>query len=100
MFTVFFNGTGEYKIAILPEEQKVNPRYLIESVLRPLAKIYYPHGKGTPERRVTLHFDNTLVHNTNGVRENLASFEFSRMAHSPYSLDLASCDFFLFGEIK
>jgi hypothetical protein len=24
MFTIFFNGTGEYKIAILPEGQKVN----------------------------------------------------------------------------
>jgi hypothetical protein len=24
IFTLFFNGTGEYKIAILPEGQKVN----------------------------------------------------------------------------
>jgi hypothetical protein len=45
MFTVFFNGTGEYKIAILPEGQKANSAYFIESVLRPLAEFYYPQGR-------------------------------------------------------
>jgi hypothetical protein len=46
-FTVFLNGTGECKIAILPEGQKVNSAYFIESVLRPLAEIYYPQGRNT-----------------------------------------------------
>jgi hypothetical protein len=41
MFTVFFNGTGECKIAILPEGQKVNSAYFIESVLQPLAEIWH-----------------------------------------------------------
>jgi hypothetical protein len=74
MFTVFFNGTGEYKIAILPDGQKVNSAYLTESVLRPLVEICYPQGNGTRERRVLLHFDNAPVHSTEGMRENLASF--------------------------
>jgi hypothetical protein len=42
IFPLFFNGTGEYKIAILPEGQKVNGAYFIESVLRPLAEFCYP----------------------------------------------------------
>jgi hypothetical protein len=67
MFPVFFNGTGEYKIAILPEGQKVNGAYFIKSVLPPFGKICYPQGRGTRERRVTLHFDNAPVHNTEGV---------------------------------
>jgi hypothetical protein len=74
MFTVFFNGTGECKIAILPEGQKVNSAYFIESVLRPLAEICYPQGRVAGERRVMLHFDNAPVHNTERVRENLANF--------------------------
>jgi hypothetical protein len=74
MITVFFNGTGEYKIAILPEGQKVNSAYSIESVLRPLAEIYHPDSRGTRKRRVMLHFDNAPVHGTEAVRENLASF--------------------------
>jgi hypothetical protein len=73
-FTVFFNGTGEYNIAIPPDGQKVNSAYFIKSVLRPLAEICYPQGKGTRERRVMLHFDNASVQSTERVRENLASF--------------------------
>jgi histone-lysine N-methyltransferase SETMAR len=95
MFTVFFNGTGEYKIVIPPDRQKVNSAYFIESVLRPLAGICYPEGKGTREKRVMLHFDNGPVPNTEAVRENLASFGFRRMVHPPYSPDLAPCDFSL-----
>jgi hypothetical protein len=67
MFTVFFNGTGEYKFAILPEGQNVNSAYFIKSVLRPLADICYPQGRGIHEKRVMLQFDNAPVHNTNGV---------------------------------
>jgi hypothetical protein len=74
MFTVSFNGTGEYKIAILPEGQKVNSTYFIESVQRPLAEICHPQGRGTRERRVMLYVDNAPAHNTETVRENLASF--------------------------
>jgi hypothetical protein len=44
MFTVFFNGTGDYKIAILPEGQKVNTAYFMESGLRTVAEICYPEG--------------------------------------------------------
>jgi hypothetical protein len=47
-----------------------------------------------------LHFDTAPVHNTEGARENLASFGFRRMAHPPYSPDLELRDFFLFGAMK
>jgi hypothetical protein len=100
MFTVFLNGTGEYKSAILLEGQKVNSAYFIESVLRPLADICHPRGRDARERRVMLHFDNAPVHNTEGVQENLASFGCRRMEHLPYNQDLAPCDFFLFGAMK
>jgi hypothetical protein len=100
MFTVFFNGTGEYEIAILPEGQKVNSAHCIESVLRPLAEICYPQGRETRERRVMLHFDNAPGHSTEGVRENLGSFGFRRMAYLSYSPDLTSYDFFLFRAMK
>jgi histone-lysine N-methyltransferase SETMAR len=100
MLTVFFNGTRECKIAILPKGQKVNGAYFIESLLRPLAEICYGQGRGTRERRVKLHFDIGPVHNIEGVRENPASFGFGRMAHPPYSPDLAPCNFFLFGALK
>jgi hypothetical protein len=64
MFTVFFNGTGECKITILPEGQNVNSACFMESVLCPLADTCYPQGRGTRERRAMLQFDNAPVHNT------------------------------------
>jgi hypothetical protein len=42
MFTIFFNGTGEYKIAILLEREKMNSPYFIEYILRPLTEICHP----------------------------------------------------------
>jgi hypothetical protein len=100
MFTVFFNGTGEYKMAILTEGHPVNSAYFIESVLRSLVEIWYPQGKGARERRVMLHFDNAPVHNTEGVRENVANLEFRRMARPSYSSVLTSRDFFVFDAMK
>jgi hypothetical protein len=47
-----------------------------------------------------LHFDSAPVHNTEVVRENLASFGFRRMAHPPHSPDLGPYDLFLFGAMK
>jgi transposase len=46
-----------------------------------------------------LHFHNALVHHTEVVREDLASFGFSSMTYAPYSPDLTPCDFF-FGAMK
>jgi hypothetical protein len=71
MLTVFFNGTREYKIAILPEGQKMNSTSFIECiecVLRPLTEMRESQGRGTQETRVMLHFDNAPVHNTEGLK--------------------------------
>jgi hypothetical protein len=42
MFMIFFNGTGEYKTAVLSGGQKVNCVYFIEFELRHLTEICYP----------------------------------------------------------
>jgi hypothetical protein len=47
-----------------------------------------------------LHFDNGPVHNAEGVQEHLTGLGFTRLEHSPYSLDLAPYDFFPFGAMK
>jgi hypothetical protein len=42
---------------------------------------------------VMLHFDNALVHNTEGVQKSLANFGFRRMELPPDTRDLAPCHF-------
>jgi hypothetical protein len=54
MLTIFFNGTGEYKIAMLPAGQKMNNKYFMECVLGPLTEVCYPDGRKSQKRRVML----------------------------------------------
>lgn len=47
-----------------------------------------------------VHFDNSPIHNTQGIQEHLASVGFTKMEHPTYSPDPAPCDSFLFGAMK
>jgi hypothetical protein len=64
IFTILFNGTREYKIAILPEGQKMNNPNFRECVLHPVTDFCDPQGRGTYERRAVLHFDSASIRNT------------------------------------
>jgi histone-lysine N-methyltransferase SETMAR len=59
-----------------------------------------PDGRKIHEKKIILHFDNGPIHNADGVQEHLTGLGFKRLEHPPYSLDLAPCDFFLFGAMK
>jgi histone-lysine N-methyltransferase SETMAR len=100
MVTIFFNGTGECKTAILPQGHKMNGACFIGRVVQPLVEICSPDGRKIHERKIMLHFDNGLIHNAQGVQKHLTSLGFKKLEHPPDSLDLAPCDFFLFGSIK
>jgi hypothetical protein len=72
----------------------------MECVLRPLMEVCYPEGRKFHEKTVMVHFNNAPIHNTEEVQEHLTNLEFKRMKHQPYSPDLASGDFYLFGTMK
>jgi hypothetical protein len=100
MLTIFFDRTREYKIVILPAGQKVHRTYFMECVLGPLTEVCYSQGRKSHIRRVTLHFDNAPIHNTEEVQGHLTNLGFTRMEHPFDSPDLAPCDFFRFGTMK
>ncbi|KAG5313765.1 MOS1T transposase, partial [Pseudoatta argentina] len=54
----------------------------------------------TGRREIFLHHDNAPAHTSLLVREFLAKNNTLMMPQPPYSPDLASCDFFLFPELK
>jgi hypothetical protein len=97
---IFFNGTGDHTSVILPQGQQMNGTFFIKCVIRPLVGFCYPEGRKPHQKRVVVHFDNALIHNTEAVQECLADCGFKRMNHPAYSPDLAPCDFFLFGAMK
>jgi len=47
-----------------------------------------------------LHHDNAPSHTSFAVTEFLAQYNITTLPHSPYSRDLAPCDFFLFPKLK
>jgi len=52
-----------------------------------------------PDKWILYH-DSAPVHDALRVREFLAKSSITKMDHSPYSLDLAPCDFLLFPKLK
>jgi histone-lysine N-methyltransferase SETMAR len=100
MLSVFFNGTGQFLINILPDDLKMDLRYFADNVIDEMARLCCPQGRRPRERRVMLHFDNSPIRCTGPVRDRMAVAELERMEHPPYSPDLASCGFFLFGSVR
>jgi hypothetical protein len=100
MVTLFFNGTGESKMAILLQGHKMNSTYSIGCVVQPIVEMCSPDKRKIHERKVMLHFDNGVMDNAEVVQEYLTDLGFKRLGHPSYSLDLAPCAFFLFGAMK
>jgi hypothetical protein len=74
--------------------------FFIECVFEPLAELCYPRSWKSYERRVTAHFDNALIRDTEAVQGYLADVGFRTREHPQYIRDLAPCDFFLFETIN
>jgi hypothetical protein len=50
--------------------------------------------------RPTLHFNNTAPHRSAVTEKCIESCQFRHAPQPPYSPDINSCDFFLFGDLK
>jgi hypothetical protein len=100
MSSVFFNGIGQFVIDILSEDMKMGTDYFADNIIREMARLCYPQGRRSHQRRVMLHFDNPPTHCTGAVQDRMAAAELERMEHPPYSPDLTPYDFFLFGYVK
>jgi hypothetical protein len=72
----------------------------MESVLGLLTKACDPAGRKSHERRVVVHFNNTLTHHTQEVQEHLTNLGFKDLFHPPDSPDRVPCDLFLFSAMK
>jgi histone-lysine N-methyltransferase SETMAR len=100
MVTIFFNGSGQFVVDILPPGTKMNSKYFADNIIDVLSGFCYPKGRQPGERKVMLHFDNAPIHCTGMIAERMFLREFKKMDHPPYSPDLSPCDFFLFGYLK
>jgi hypothetical protein len=100
MLSRVFNGTGEFLINILPEGMQIDTDYFADNIIDEMARLCCSQGRRPREGRIMLHFDIAPILCTGTMRDRMAAAELERMAHPPYSPDLAPYDFFVFGYIK
>jgi hypothetical protein len=99
VFTVFFNGTGQCFTDYLPEDVKMNSTYYCRQVITPLYEACERDGMVGGQPPLTLHFDNAPIHTAQETKTVWRLMGW-RECPTPYSPDLAPCDFFLFGYLK
>jgi hypothetical protein len=100
MVTIFFTSTRLLVLNFLPKGTKFNQDYFIDKVLPNLysEKRRIARCKSLPS--FSVHIDNSMCHNGAKIIEKLEKRHIARAPHPPYSPDLRSCDFWLFGILK
>jgi hypothetical protein len=99
MAIIAWNPTGFYRIVALPKGIKFNADYYIFYMLDSLAEWRWTQV-GVSDRRLHVHADSAWLLIAKKITEFLAGNNMKRTPHPPYSLDLAPCDFYIFGYIK
>jgi hypothetical protein len=100
MSSVFFSGTGQFLIDVLPEGMKMDTDYFAANTIEEIAKLCDPRGTRQRQRRVMLYFDNASTDCTDTVRGRTAAAQLERTEQRPPSPEMAPCGFFLFGSVK
>jgi hypothetical protein len=100
MFIIIWNLSGFYVVNRFPNHIKMNSAYFVTNLLIPLKEAIFPRGRAPHEKQLVVHLDNCSIHTTRVSTDWLEEHSILRMPHSPYSLDLAFSDFYLFPTIK
>ncbi|UYV72614.1 hypothetical protein LAZ67_10000060 [Cordylochernes scorpioides] len=100
LLTVFFDCRGVVHHEFLPQGRMVNKEYYLQ-VMRNLREATRQKRPDLwKNKNWLLHHDNAPAHTSLLVRDFLAKNNTLMMPQSPYSPELAPCDFFLFPKLK
>jgi hypothetical protein len=96
MVNIAWNPLGFPLIVALPKVHTFNTEYYRDNILAALTRLR-PEDDG---RKFVVHADNARTHTAQKHRTFCEENGLRLAPHPPYSLDLASPDFFLFGYVK
>ena len=100
MLIVFLDIQGIVHFEFLPQSQTVN-RTVYKEILWHLVRSVHDKRQSLWEANAwALHDNNAPAHTALSICQFLAERNIATLEHSPYSPDLAPCDFFLFPKIK
>ena len=98
--TAFFDFRGVVHYEFLPPRQTVNKEYYL-SVMLPLRKAICPkRSELWANNSWFLHHDNAASHTALFLRDHFVKNSKLIVPQSPYSPDMAPCDFWLFPKLK
>ena len=99
MATVFWDSQGVIYIDYLEKDKTITGLYYAELLGRFDAELQKkrPH---LAKKKVLFHHDNAPAHTSAFVAAKLVESRYELLPYPPYSLDLVSCDFFLFPNLK
>jgi hypothetical protein len=99
MLTVFLSINGAVLINWLPYGGRFNTSYFCNEILRPLSETMWA-GRREHAARPIIHMDNATPHKALMTTKCFEECRFLRAPQPPYSPDISSCNFFLFGDVK
>lgn len=100
MVATFFSTSGHLATVVLEDQRTVTAKWYTEVCLPKVFSKIQEKRPRTGLRGILLHHDNASSHTANATIEFLEKTSVKLMTHSPYSPDLAPCDFFLFPNVK
>ncbi|XP_037938203.1 protein GVQW3-like [Teleopsis dalmanni] len=100
MLVVFFDYRGVVQSEFLTENQRMNKEYYLDVMRRLRENIRQKRQDLWEANSWILHHDNTPSHKAIVVQEFLAENSTNVIDQTPYSPDMAPCDFFLFPKLK
>ena len=100
MLIASFDIKGIVHFELLPQGQTEN-QYVYKEILRHLMRSVRDKRRDLWENNAwVLHHDNAPAHSAPSVRQFLVEMNVPTLEQSPYSPDLAPCDFFLSPKLK
>lgn len=100
MLMLFYDSKGIVHKEFVPTGQTVNAVYYVDVMKRLLARIRRKRPEYRENGSWRLLHDNAPAHRSTLVTDFLTKNHILTVNHSPYSPDLAPCDFYLFGKLQ
>jgi hypothetical protein len=100
MLVIFFDCEGTVHQKFLPPGQTVNQHHYLEGLKRLRGQVRRKRPELWRNQDWLLHHNNAQAHTALSVQRVLAAKNMAVVPHSPYSPDLAPCDFFFFPRMK
>ena len=100
MLSVSWNWKGLVFFELLPRNQTINSDVYCRKLNKVNAVVKEKRPELVNRKGVVFHHDNTIPHTSLATRQKLLRFGWEVMLHSPYSLDLAPSNYYLFGSLQ